>query len=528
MVSEILISKSLRETRIARLENGQLVEINIEREKDKGLVGNIYLGQVTRVLPGMQAAFIEMGLDRTAFLYVSNILDPNRKDEDNLPEDASFESESENNTEPDSEESLTEIPLESRVKVPSMPEKKELPNISSLIREGEKILVQVVKEPMGTKGARLTGYLSLPGRYLVYLPDTRHLGISRRITSEQERDRLRAIVEKNRPNQGGFIVRTVAENASEKNLKDDMEYLVKLWGSIKKNAQKQTQPGLIYSELDLTLKIIRDRVTDDIERIVVDDLQTFKQITKFTQSYLPRFKKRIELHTGKTPLFEHHGLESEIKRAIARKVWLKSGGYIVIDETEALTSIDVNTGRFVGKRNLEDTILQTNLEAVREIAYQIRLRNLGGIIVLDFIDMTKSNHREQIFGALGEELKKDPVRTNILPISELGLIEMTRKRTQESLRQQLTSPCQYCDGRGYLRSVQTVCYQILRDIEKETLNSPEGHGLTLYVHPAVAEFFTEEDRGAIEAIEKKLSRHLSLKTDPNLHFEEYEIFARDK
>jgi ribonuclease G len=536
MVSEILISKSLRETRIARLENGQLVEINIEREKDRGLIGNIYLGQVSRVLPGMQAAFLEIGLDRTAFLYVSNILDPNRKEEEIFAPETQFEndqstdsSESEN----ENSESVDDVELgektthEIRPPNPIPYQKREYPNITTLIREGEKVLVQVVKEPMGTKGARLTGYLSLPGRYLVYLPETKHLGISRRITSEQERDRLRSIVDKNRPAQGGFIVRTVAEGASEKNIKDDMEYLVKLWGSVKKSVQKQTLPGLIYSELDLTMKMIRDRVTDDIERIVVDDLQTFKQITKFTQSFLPRFKKRIELYTGKTTLFEHHGLESEIKRAIARKVWLKSGGYIVIDETEALTSIDVNTGRFVGKRNLEDTILQTNLEALKEIAYQIRLRNLGGIIVLDFIDMIRSSHRERIYSALVEELKKDPVRTNILPISELGLIEMTRKRNKESLRQQLTSPCQYCEGRGYLRSLQTVSYQILRDIEKEIHNSPEGHGLTLYVHPRIAEFFTEEDRPAIDALEKKFGRHLIIKVDTQMHFEEYEIFSRD-
>jgi ribonuclease G len=519
MMSEILISKSLRETRIARLENGHLVEVNIEREKDKGLVGNIYMGRVSRVLPGMQAAFIELGIERTGFLYVSSIVDPNRQDDfvsSNMTE--GIGNEPTNDEEDESKDGSTEIPE---------PQKRALPNISSLIREGEKILVQVVKEPMGSKGARLTGYLSLPGRFLVYLPDTRHLGISRRILSEQERDRLRAIVEKTRPAQGGFIVRTVAEGASEKNLKDDMEYLIKLWGSIKKLSQRSSEPGLIYSELDLSLKIIRDRVTDDVERIVVDDLQAFKQITKFTQSFLPRFKKRIEMHTGKSHLFEHHGLESELKRAVARKVWLKSGGSIVIDEAEALTAIDVNTGRFVGKRNLEDTILQTNLEAVREIAYQIRLRNLGGIIVLDFIDMAKSQHKDKIYEALIEELKKDPVRTNVLPISELGLIEMTRKRTQESLRQQLTAPCQYCEGKGYLKSLQTLCYQILRDLEKENHNSPAGHGITLYVHPEIAEYFAEEDRDSIDILEKKLGRHISIKTDAKFHLEEYEIFSRE-
>jgi len=517
MATEILINEALRETRVARIENGQLVEIHIERERERSIVGNIYKGKVTRVLPGMQAAFLEIGLSRTAFLYVSNILDPQKnadapESDSHFDEDASSEA-----TTDDTDEEEKEVPRESHR------------NISELIREGEMVLVQVIKEPMGTKGARLTGYISLPGRYLVYLPDTRHIGVSRRIENSDERSRLISIIEKNRPAQGGFIVRTVAENASEKNLKDDMEYLVKLWGSVKKGAQKQNQPGLVYSDLDLATKIIRDRVTDDVDRIVVDDLGMFKQITKFIQTFLPRFKKRIELYSDKIPIFEHSGIESEISRAIARKVWLKSGGYIIIDETEALTSIDVNTGRFVGRRNLEDTILQTNLEAVREIAYQIRLRNLGGIIVLDFIDMGKSQHKDRIYQALLEELRKDPVRTNVLPISDLGLIEMTRKRTQESLAQRMTSPCSYCDGRGYVKSKETIAYQILRDCEKEaTLNTASaGNAMMIYCHSQLAELFAEEERSSVEEFEKKVGRRLSIKIDTNLHLEEYEIFTRD-
>ena len=516
MASEILINKSIRETRVARIENGQLVEIHIERSRDRGLVGNIYKGRVTRVLPGMQAAFVEMGLSRTAFLYVTNILDPNREVEADAEAEDLLDSETSASTESDPD--AQEAP----------PAAATTRNITELIREGETVLVQVIKEPMGTKGARLTGYVSIPGRYLVYLPDTRHIGVSRRIEDVDERNRLKQIIEKNRPGQGGFIVRTVAEGASEKNLKDDMEYLVKLWGSIKKSAQKQNEPGLVYADLDLSTKIVRDRVTDDVDRIIVDDLTTYKQMTKFIQAFLPRFKKRIEMHTEKVPLFEHHGLETEISRAISRKVWLKSGGYIVIDETEALTSIDVNTGRFVGRRNLEDTILQTNLEAVREIAYQIRLRNLGGIIVLDFIDMGRSQHRDRIYQALLEELRKDPVRTNVLPISDLGLIEMTRKRTQESLRQRLTSACQYCDGRGYVKSRETTAYQILRDCEKEAFAAKGTHtALALYCHPQIAELFAEEERTAVEEFEKKIDRRLTIKVDPNLHLEEYEIFARE-
>lgn len=520
MSAEILINKALRETRVARLENGQLVEIHIERLQDRGIVGNIYKGKVTRVLPGMQAAFVEIGISRTAFLYVSHILDPNQAEDVTATAGGEgFDEESEKSKEGAEED---EDEQENSKKVAHK-------NISELIREGETVLVQVIKEPMGTKGARLTGYISLPGRYLVYLPDTRHIGVSRRIENSDERSRLIGIIEKNRPAQGGFIVRTVAEHASEKNLKDDLEYLVKLWGSVKKLAQKQTQSGLVYADLDLATKIIRDRVTDDVDRILVDDLGTYKQMTKFIQTFLPRFKKRIELHSEKIPLFEHLGLEAEISRAIARKVWLKSGGYIIIDENEALTAIDVNTGRFVGRRNLEDTIVQTNLEAVREIAYQIRLRNLGGIIVLDFIDMTKSQHKDRIYQALLEELRKDPVRTNVLPISDLGLIEMTRKRTQESLRQRMTSACSYCDGRGYVKSKETLAYQILRECEKEAITHSQsaGRALVLYCHPHIAELFAEDERSTIEEFEKKVGRRLSIKTDTNLHLEEYEIFTRD-
>ncbi len=510
MGSEILINKTYRETRVARIENGQLVELHLERSRDRGLVGNIYKGRVTRVLPGMQAAFIEMGLSRTAFLYVANILNPNK-------EEASFADEEE---EPAEEESPDESES-TRGGSPSGPQ------ISELIHEGQEILVQVIKEPMGTKGARLTGYISLPGRYLVYLPDTKHLGVSRRIENVEERDRLRSIIDKNRPAQGGFIVRTVAEGASEKNLKDDMEYLVKLWGSVKKAAEKQEKVGLVYSDLDLALRILRDRVTDDVDRILVDDMGAFKQMTKFIQSFLPRFKKRIEMHTDKTPLFEHQGLETEISRAIARKVWLKSGGYIVIDETEALTSIDVNTGRFVGRRNLEETILQTNLEAVKEIAYQIRLRNLGGIIVLDFIDMDRPQNRERVYQNLLEELRKDPVRTNVLPVSELGLIEMTRKRTQESLRQRMTGPCTVCEGKGYTKSLETIAYEILRECQREAFTVSEGRVLAVYCHPAIVEFFASEERSAVEDLEKRIGRRLSIKVDSKLHIDEYEIFTRE-
>lgn len=518
MGTEILINCSFRETRVARVENGSLVELSVERRSDQSIVGNIYMGRVSRVLPGMQAAFIEIGLARTAFLYVTHVLDPNKSQTEVADdEEPSLETEGlEEGTGPSSFED-TDSPVF----------REEVPNISELIQEGQLVMVQVIKEPMGTKGARLTGYVSIPGRFLVYLPDTRDIGISRRIEKPDERERLRNIVEKNRPKQGGFIIRTVAEGASEKQLKDDMEYLVKLWGSIKKVADKKTGPGLVHSELDIALRVVRDRVTDDVDRIVVDELATFKLMSKFIQNFLPRFKKRIEIHGPQTQIFEHHGIEAEITRAMARKVWLKSGGYIVIDETEALTAIDVNTGRFVGRRNLEETIFQTNLEAVKEVAYQIRLRNIGGLIVLDFIDMTTLSNRDRVYQALLDELKKDPVRTNVLPVSQLGLIEMTRKRTRESLRQQLSSTCHFCDGKGYVKSRETIANEILRCCEKEAHNSVEGKVVAVYCHPTIAELFTEEERAAVEDLEKSIHKRLVVKVDPNLHPEEFEVFNRE-
>lgn len=513
MPAQILISQSFRETRVARLENDELVEFFVERHKESSHVGNIYKGKINRVLPGMQAAFVDIGLERAGFLYAGNVFDKEREAANSAEEDRSLD-----DPEIEAEE------LES--KTPNRPS-YEPRNISELVHEGQSLLVQVVKDPMGTKGARLSGNLSIPGRFLVYLPDSSHLGISRRIESTEERDRLKEIVEKNRPKQGGFIIRTVAEGAREKHIKDDLDYLVRSWGSIKKAADKTKKNGAVFSDLNLATKFIRDRVTDDVEKIIVDNLDLYKSVNKFIQSFLPRFKKRIEVYSKDVPIFEEYGIESEISRALQRKVWLKSGGYIIIDETEALTTIDVNSGRFVGGRNLEDTILQTNLEAVKEIAYQIRLRNLGGIIVVDFIDMNKSVNRERIYSMFADELEKDPVKSNILPLSELGLIEMTRKRTQESLRKKLMAPCSNCDGRGSIKSNETLAAQLIRDCLKEANLDTTKHSLVVYCHPTLAGYFAEEDREAVDYIEQETHRELMIKADPNLHLEDYEIFCKE-
>jgi ribonuclease G len=530
MASQILINVNLRETRVARVENDELVEFSVERTRDRSLVGNIYKGRVNRVLPGMQAAFVEVGLPKAGFLYAGNVYDPDAKEDEPIEADTDDEVEAPVAASDEDEAAEGESPEAPAQPIPRPRFRREedLKNISELVKEGEALLVQVIKEPMGTKGARLTGYISIPGRFLVYLPNSKHLGVSRRVGNSEERDRLKKIVVKHRPAQGGFIVRTVAEGASEKNIKDDLEYLVRTWGGIKKAAEKQKGPGLVQADLDLVAKIIRDRVTDDVERILVDNLDTYKRIQKFVQTFLPRFKKRIEIHDNQRPLFELYGISTEITRSLGRKVWLKSGGYIVIDETEALTTIDVNSGRFVGGRNLEETILQTNMEAVKEIAYQIRLRNLGGIIVLDFIDMMKLGHRDRIYNSLLEDLKKDPVKTNVLPISELGLIEMTRKRTQESLRQKLMTGCSYCDGRGFVKSKETIAYQILRDCLKEArADKASGSVLAVYCHPTIAAFFTEEEREAMDELEKQTGRRLTVKADTALHLEEYEIFGKE-
>lgn len=523
MVSTLLlINRGPRETRIARLDQGELTEISIERDDEKSNVGHIYKGRVNRVVPGMQAAFVDIGLEKDGFLFAGNIFDPNTSKTPREapvidPDNGDLSGAKKEGA--DSEDEGTGFSKMDR----------NLPDISKLIRQGEEIMVQVIKEPLGTKGARLSGFLSIPGRYVVYLPNSDHLGMSRRIENEMERARLKEIIEEHRPAQGGFIVRTVAEGASSKNIKDDLEYIIKLWGVIKKGSEKNKAPSLVYSDLDLASRILRDRVADDVEKILVDDLEVFKTLQKFSGNFLPRFKKKIEIHIdSKIGLFEQYGIETEINRSLHRKVWLKSGGYIVIDENEALTTVDVNSGKFVGGRNLEDTILQTNLEAVKEIAYQLRLRNIGGIIVIDFIDMDKAQNRERIFNAFSEEVKRDPVKTNVLPISPLGLIEMTRKRTKESLRKQLMEPCPSCEGEGLINSKETVIGQIVRSCINESRGSSKNSlGLMLYCHPKIAAYLAEEARDAILAIEEATQKKISVKIDPNLDQNEYEIFAKD-
>jgi len=527
ILSELYINIGIEETRVARMENQQTVEIFTERNSDKRIVGNIYKGKIVKVLPGMQAAFLDIGLERTAFLYVKNIIGseivaPNEKEEVEANEEILTLSE---RTETSTSDTETPVPIEKKINNIPLPTKYKA--IESLIKEGQDIIVQVTKEPIGSKGAQVSGHISIPGRFLVFLPGKTKIGISHRIENDEEKNRLKDFIKKSKINSGGFIVRTVAEGVSPKHLKDDMDYLVKQWTNIKKAADKQKKKGMIHSDLNLPAKILRDQVTENISRIVIDNPVIYKKLNKFIQNFLPKLKKKLELYQDKIPLFQNFGIEREMKRALSRKVWLKSGGSIVFDQTEALIAIDVNTGRYVGRGNLEETIFETNLEAAREIAYQIRLRNLAGIIIIDFIDMKKFEHKELIFNSFMKEVDKDPVKNNIFPISELGLIQMSRKRTQKSLSQQFMAPCSYCDSKGYHKSITTLAFEILRECEKEHLSSSSGDILAVYCHAKVLNYFTEEGHNALTQLEEKLKTKVSLKVDTNLHIEDYEIFSKE-
>ncbi|HBA73554.1 MAG: ribonuclease G [Geobacteraceae bacterium GWC2_55_20] len=505
MGAELVINAASHETRIALIENGTIAELYIERSREKGIVGNIYKGRVIRVLPGMQAAFVDIGLEKAAFLYVADVFDAIEEYESLLDSGNKKDDESRDEQEPGGH-----------------PEFRPLHPIEDLLQEGQELLVQISKEPLGTKGARITSHISLPGRHLVYMPTVDHIGISRRIEDEEERERLREVVERLKQPGSGYIVRTVSEGKSEEDLIADIQYLSTLWNEISTRKDKAAVPSLLHSDLDVVQKVVRDIVTEQVDRIVVDSKTDYDRIVQFISTFAAKMKYAIELYDEEEPIFDHYGLEVEISRALGRKVWLKSGGYIIIEQTEALTAIDVNTGRFVGKHNLEDTILKTNLEAVKEIAYQLRLRNIGGIIIIDFIDMEKEVNREKVFGALEEALKADKSKTNILKISELGLVEMTRKRVRESIGRMMCEPCTYCEGRGYIKSKTTICHEIFRELRREMLDI-RGTKATVTVHPLVADLLYDEERRGLEELEKKFKKRITVRAKPGFHQEQFEI-----
>jgi ribonuclease G len=511
MSSEILIHVRHNETRVAFIQNGAMTDLMIERTQARGLVGSIFRGKVARVLPGMQAAFVDIGLDRAAFLYVGDV----RQEITSKNSDLIWD-------EDENQEKSGEILFDEN----STEEKKEddRPPIQDLLREGQDILVQVAKDPLGTKGARITMHLSLPGRHVVFMPTLNHLGVSRKIEAEAERDRLKTIVEKYMPAQGGFIVRTAAEGATEESIENDIKYLVSLSQEITKNYQKKKGTGIIHSDLDVELRAVRDLLDDDVTRVVVDDAEVYKKVSKFISQFMPKLKNKVELYGAAQPLFDKYEIDLEVSRSLGRKVWLKSGGYIIIDEAEALVVIDVNTGKFVGKKDLEDTILKTNLEAVKEIAHQLRIRNCGGIIIIDFIDMEKELNREKVLEALQEELKKDRAKTSITGMSSLGLVEMTRKRVRPSLLKALCEPCNYCDGKGYIKNKNTISGEIFRQIERDIyMLKSNSDSILINCHPTIADWIYDEEAISLEQLEKKISKRIIFKVESEYHVEQFEI-----
>lgn len=510
-MGKILINVRPVETRVAYIENETLVDLKIERRSSPTLVGSIHRGSVARVLPGMQAAFVDIGLDRAGFLYVGDV----RENIDSLP---SFVEESDSESE--TSEQTTDAVMMDENEIPERAEPTA--SIEELIKEGQNLLIQVAKDPIGTKGARLTTHVSLPARHVVYMPTVNHLGISRRIEDVAERDRLMAVLKKIKP-KGGVIVRTAGEGASEEAIAEDLDYLERVWKDVYQSYEKRTNPGLVHAELDVSLRALRDMLTEDVSEVLVDDHDVYITVVKFVSQFMPRYKDKIRFYKGTKPLFDLYDIDLEISRSLERRIWLKSGGYIVFDEAEALVVIDVNTGRYVGKRDFEETILKTNLEAVREIAHQLRIRNCGGIIIVDFIDMKKENHREKVLNQLKEELKKDRAKTNVISMSELGLVEMTRKRISPSLTRTLCEPCSYCDGQGFIKRKSTVAHEIFRALERESLHIGGNKNFIVSCNSQVADWIYAEETEMLEDIEIRTKRSVVFKVEPNFHLHQYKL-----
>ena len=486
MSEEILINVSPVETRVALVDNGVLQELHVERTHRKGFVGNIYKGKVVRVLPGMQAAFVDIGLERTGFIHAQEL-------------------------------------------VPEVPEgdskRGELPDIRTLVREGQALVVQVSKDPISTKGARLTTHITLSSRYLVYMPNSPHIGVSIRIDDEAERGRLRSAVEtavKDGDGSGGFIVRTVAEGIGADAVVADIPFLQKLWQDINQKLSALPVSSVVYEDMPLALRSLRDLARSPLEKIRVDSRQSWTQMREFANDYAPQLINLIECYQGERPLLDLYGVEDEIARALDTRVPLKSSGYLIVEQTEAMTTVDVNTGAFVGRRNLEETIFKTNMEAAGAIARQLRVRNIGGIIVLDFIDMQDPEHQRQVLRTLEKALEKDHAKTKITGVSELGLVEMTRKRTRESLGQMLCEPCPVCTGRGQVKSAETICYEVFREILREARAYDNDKFLVLAAS-VVVDRLLDEDAAYVADLEAFIGRTIEFQVEPLFNQEQYDI-----
>ena len=615
MKREIVINASALEVRVALLEDGSLTELYLERQQHRGLAGNIYKGKVTRVLPGMQAAFVDIGLEKAGFLHVSDFHDDvqtvgsiaevigeevetypvdderaedsegseesqDQQDQQDLQQLAEEEAQRESvleekigqvrpgleNVRADNVEENREglepgigeraaAPVEGETEAaspeaageasapgtkrrrrrrrrggkahkrrrPRVHEQRSRLPIEQQLRRNQEIIVQIAKEPMGTKGARLTSSISLPGRHLVYMPTSGHVGVSRRIGSAEERARLRAAVKELGRVQGGFIVRTACEGVSKREIQRDANFLTRLWASILAKNESGPPASILYSDLDVALRTVRDLFSSEIDKLWCDDPETFERIAQFVQHYMPRLRSRLSLYQGAEPIFDHFKIEPQIERALERKVWLKSGGYLVFDQAEALTAIDVNTGRFVGKSNQDETVLRTNLEAVEEVVKQLRLRNIGGIIIVDFIDMSREADRKKVSDALREAQRRDKARTSALKISELGLVQMTRKRTRESLEELLTDPCPHCEGRRVVKSVPTLAAEVLRGVHREARRRSGDDMLLVKVHPAVARYLYDHGARDLEELERRVGIKIVLRAMQGLEPGSFEL-----
>ena len=532
MNKEMIVSSNGHEVVAAILEDDQVGEIYIERERNRGVVGNIYKGRVNKVLPGMQSAFVDIGLERDAFLYVSDVIDTLEEFDrlesgDDDDDDVTSAATGDGNGASNGRGNRRRGNVRGRSSPRFQPQPTE--KIEELLKAGQEILVQVVKEPLGTKGARITSHVSVPGRFLVFMPTADNIGVSRKIDTREERGRLRGIVRSFREEHGfsgGVIIRTAASKRSKDDIDSDLSYFHQLWTETRGRMESLRAPAVLHQEESLVAKLLRDFLTDDFSAIRIDDQQEYDRVVRLIERIMPNMVSRIQHYTKPFPIFEEYGVQSEIDKALRSKVWLKSGGYIVINQTEALVAIDVNTGRYVGKRTgrLEDTIVKTNLEAAKEIVRQIRLRDLGGIIVLDFIDMEERKNRQKVGQAFDQELRRDRSPSKTVQVSDFGLIIVTRKRVKQSLERQLTEPCPYCSGSSVIKSTSTICYEILSEMRKLS-GELNGHAVQLRVNPDIARVLKQEERGVLKELRRVFGRDVTIKPDVQLHHEQFDVMV---
>ena len=521
MTKEMIVSSNGHETIVAILEDDLVAEVFVERERQRGVVGNVYKGRVSKVLPGMQSSFIDIGLERDGFLYVADVIDT-LEEFDRLEADEG-DSRADGQRDRDGSTGSPSPRAEPRGDKPQQ-------KIEELLREGQEILVQVVKEPLGTKGARLTSHVTMAGRFLVFMPTVDHVGVSRKIESRDERSRLRGIVREFREQRGftgGVIIRTAASGRPKEDIVSDLEAFHKIWTEMRQKTESSRAPAVVYREASLVSKLLRDLLTEEYQAIRIDNAVEYQRVMELVERIMPSLGPKVKLYSKAYPIFDEYGVQAEIDKALKSKVWLKSGGSIVINQTEALVAIDVNTGRYVGKKSsgrLEDTIVKTNLEAVKEIVRQVRLRDLGGIIVLDLIDMEDKKNRQKVYQAVEQELRKDRSPSKAVQVSDFGLIIITRKRVKQSLERVLTEPCPYCSGSGVIKSSSTICYEILSEVKKigPDLN---GHRLLLRVNPDIARALKEEESAVLRDLQQSIGKDVAVRSDIQLHHEQFDVMA---